>query len=266
MKDIIVVTGASSGMGKEFVLQISKKEKVDEIWVIARRKDRLEALADLVDVKIVPIEIDLSNGENITAYRDKLLEEKPNIKILANCSGYGKFGHYETLDTETQINMVDLNCKAVMYMTDYSLPYMREGAKIMNIASCAAFQPIPYINVYAATKAFLLSYGRALNAELKYRKIHVLSVCPYWTKTEFFNRAVDKTAKTVVIKYDVMYDASKVIKKAIKDLYNDKKDMSVYGGLNNLQRFAVKILPHKFVMKVWMKKQKLNGTKEMRKD
>ena len=266
MKDIIVVTGASSGMGKEFVLQISKKEKVDEIWVIARRKDRLEALADLVDVKIVPIEIDLSKGENITAYRDKLLEEKPNIKILANCSGYGKFGHYETLSTETQTNMVDLNCKAVMYMTDYSLPYMHEGAKIMNIASCAAFQPIPYINVYAATKAFLLSYGRALNAELKYRKIHVLSVCPYWTKTEFFNRAVDKTAKTVVIKYDVMYDASKVIKKAIKDLYNDKKDMSVYGGLNNLQRFAVKILPHKFVMKVWMKKQKLNGTKEMRKD
>lgn len=263
MKNVIVVTGASSGMGKEFVLQIDKREKVDEIWVIARRKQRLEELSGLVSAKIVPLEIDLSVAENINIYREKLAEEKPNIKILANCSGFGKFGHYETLSTEEQVNMVDLNCKAVMYVTDYSLPYMSEGAKIMNIASCAAFQPIPYINVYAASKAFLLSYGRALNQELKYRGIHVLSVCPYWTKTEFFNRAVNKQENHVVIKYDVMYDATKVMAKAIKDLYS-KKDVSVYGGLNNAQRFLVKLLPHKLVMKIWMKKQKLNGTKEMR--
>lgn len=263
MKNIIVVTGASSGMGKEFVLQISRREKVDEIWVIARRKNRLEELSSLVETKIVPLEIDLSVAQNIAAYREKLEQEKPNIKILANCSGFGKFGHSENLSIDEQANMVDLNCKAAMYMTDYSLPYMSEGAKIMNIASCAAFQPIPYINVYAASKAFLLSYGRALNAELKYRKIHVLSVCPYWTKTEFFNRAVNENEKPVVIKYDVMYDAKKVMAKAIKDLYG-KKDMSVYGGLNNMQRFLVKILPHKLVMKIWMKKQKLNGTKEMR--
>lgn len=264
MKNVIVVTGASSGMGREFVLQIDKRESVDEIWVIARRKQRLEELSGLVSAKIVAIEIDLSSGENIAVYRDKLEQEKPNVKILANCSGFGKFGHSETLAIEEQANMVDLNCKAAMYMTDYTLPYMSAGAKIMNIASCAAFQPIPYINVYAASKAFLLSYGRALDKELKYRGIHVLSVCPYWTKTEFFNRAVNKNENPVVIKYDVMYDAKKVMAKAIKDLYNDKKDVSVYGGLNNAQRFLVKLLPHKLVMKIWMKKQKLNGTKEMR--
>ena len=265
MKDVIVVTGASSGMGRRFVVQIAKKQKADEIWVIARRKDRLEELAaEITNIKIVPVEADLTNPESAEIYRNKLADEKPNVIILANCAGFGKFGHSETVPVGVQLNMIDLNCKAPVFMIDASLPYMKAGAKIMNICSCAAFQPIPYINDYAATKAYLLSYGRALNAELKYRGIHVLSVCPYWTKTEFFDRAVKKGEEPVVIKYDVMYDADKVMEKAIKDLYNDKKDVSVYGGLNNFQRFLTKILPHKFVMKVWLNKQKLDGTPKNR--
>ena len=152
MKDIIVVTGASSGLGKEFVLQIAKKEKVDEIWVIARRLNRLQELSSLVDVKIVPIEIDLTDFNDVKKYRELLKSERPNVKILANCAGFGKFAHYETIETETHLNMVDLNCGAMVVMTDLSLPYMKEGAKIMNVASCAAFQPIPYINMALAKK------------------------------------------------------------------------------------------------------------------
>ena len=264
MKRIIVVTGASSGLGKEFVLQISKKEKVDEIWAIARRTDRLEELNAEVNVKVVPLSIDLSDGAAIKAYKDKLEAEKPEIVILANCAGYGKFGHYETIPTETHINMINLNCESAIYMTDYSLPYMKEGAKIMNVASCAGFQPIPYINIYGATKAFMVSYTRALNCELKYRKIHVLALCPFWSKTEFFNRAIKEGEKPVVIHYSAMYDADFVIRKAIKALYSNK-DICAPGGKNKFQWFLTKLFNHRFVMKTWMKMQKLDGTKEIRK-
>ena len=150
MKNIIVVTGASSGMGKDFVKQIETKEKVDEIWVLARREDRLIELSHEVNTKIVPIAIDLSDMEQIKIYNEKLEKECPNVVLLANCSGFGKFEHYENIPLETELNMIDLNCKAVVAMTNYTLPYMSKGAKIINIASCSAFQPIPYINIYAS--------------------------------------------------------------------------------------------------------------------
>ena len=264
MKNIIVVTGASSGMGKDFVKQIEVKEKVDEIWVIARRKDRLLALKEQIKTPICPIAIDLSDMEQIKTYAQKLDEEKPNVKILANASGYGKFDHCENIPLETNFNMVDLNCKAVMAMISYTLPYMDKGAKIINFASCSAFQPVPYINVYASTKAFLLSYSRALNVELKYRDISVTAVCPFWTKTEFFDRAIVTDKKEVVVNYSALYDSEKVVERAIADAYK-KRDISVYGGKNKFQRLLVKLFPHKFVMSVWMNQQKLDGTPDIRK-
>lgn len=264
MKNIMVITGASSGMGKDFVKQVEKVQKVDEIWVLARREDRLIELSKEVDTKIVPIAIDLSDMEQIKIYNEKLEKECPNVVLLANCSGFGKFEHYENIPLETNLNMVDLNCKAVIAMTNYTLPYMTKGARIVNFASCSAFQPIPYINIYASTKAFLLSYSRALNVELKYRGISVTAVCPFWTKTEFFNRAVNHDKKDVIINYAVIYQSEKVVAKAIKDAYK-RKDMSVYGGKNNFQRMLVKLFPHKFVMKVWMNQQKFDGTPDIRK-
>ena len=132
------------------------------------------------------------------------------------------------------------------------------------IASCAAFQPIPYIAGYAATKAYLLSYSRALNRELRYRDIHVLAVTPFWTKTKFFDRAVNDGEKKVVIRYTAMYDPEKVMQRVIRDLKR-KKDVSVYGAKNRCQRFLTKILPHSFVMWYWMRQQKLDGTPGIRK-
>jgi len=265
MKKVIVITGASSGMGQEFLKQIIEKEKdVDEIWAIARRDDRLKDLKKKISNKIVPIKLDLSKELDLLKYKEKVDKEKPNIIILANCAGFGIFDHSENIDTNKKLNMIDLNVKAPVALIDYSLPFMKEDSKIMNIASCAAFQPIPYINDYASTKAFLLSYSRALNKELKYRKIHVLAVTPYWTKTEFFDRAIDDNKKKVVINYNAMYDAKEVMKKAIKDLYNPKKDISCYGFVNNFQKILTKILPHKLVMNVWINGQKLNGRPDIR--
>lgn len=264
MKDIIVVTGASSGLGKEFVKQIETIENVDEIWVIARREDRLKALAEEVKTPLKILALDLSKQEDIAVYSAKLKKENPTVKYLINCAGFGKFGHIEKMPAETQLNMIDLNCKAVVSICAETLPYTKEGSKIINVASCAAFQPIPYINVYAATKAFVLSYSRALNVELKYRKVIVTAVCPYWVKTEFFDRAINPDEKTVVINYGVMYSADKVVKKAIRDARKGK-DISVYGKINKLQKLGAKILPHKLVMKIWMNRQKYDGTPNVRK-
>lgn len=263
MKNIIVVTGAGSGIGKECLIQLAKKEsKIDEIWAIDFNKESLTELENEIE-KVVTLHVDLTNQEEIKKIKNKLDEEKPNVKVLSNCAGFGVFDHSENISLETKLNMIDLNVKAYVTMIDYCLPYMSKGSKIMNIASCAAFQPIPYINNYAATKAFILSYSRALNKELKYRGIHVLAVTPFWTRTKFFDRAVMKDKKEVVIKYSVMYEADKVVALAVKDLYK-KKDVSIYGGLNKAQRLLTKLMPHSLIMKIWMNQQKYDGTPNIR--
>ena len=242
MKRIIVVTGASSGLGKEFVKQISKEESVDEIWAIARRTDRLNELATEVNVKIVPISIDLSDGAAISLYKQKLEEENPEIVILANCAGYGKFGHYETIPTETHINMVNLNCEAAIYMTDYSLPYMKEGSKIMNVCSCAGFQPIPGLNVYAATKAFLLSYTQTLHYELSPAGIHVTAVCPYWVKDTEFIGIAEKGGHGFR-HYPLASRSQDVVRRALRDSALNLR-VSTPGLVCTLHRAAAKVTPN----------------------
>lgn len=251
---IAVITGASSGMGREFVLQLSKKEKFDEIWVIARREDRLRTLQDEVDTPIRPIALDLTNSESFDTYKSLLEENSPDVAVLVNCSGYGKFGTYEDIPLTDSMGMIDLNCKALVAMTELTLPYMKEGGKIVQLDSLSAFQPVPYLNVYASTKAFVLSYSRALNRELKKRGIKVLSVNPGWVKTEFFDRATP-TNQTAVTYYNVFYEAADIVKTAIRHLYHTKKEVSVHGFPVKFQVFLVKLLPHSLVMKIWLKQQ-----------
>lgn len=256
MKKIAVITGASSGIGKKFAETLETYGTFDEVWVIARRVERLEELKNKVPFPVKPIALDLSLPESYDRYAALLAEEKPNVALLINCSGFGKF--CATLDTplSENLNMVDLNCKAILAMCQHTIPYMERGAKIINIASVAAFQPIPYINVYGATKAFVLSYSRALNRELKKDGISVTAVCPFWTKTEFFNRAIDKSEPTVVKKYTAMYVPDQIVKCAWRDVKRGR-DVSKYGFIARFQIALTKLLPHSFVMSYWMHQQKL---------
>jgi len=256
MKNIAVITGASSGIGKKFTETLAEHGTFDEVWVIARREGRLEELKSKLPFPVKPVALDLSDAESHKKYAALLEEEKPQISLLINCSGFGKF--CATLDTplEENLNMVDLNCKAVMAMCQNSIPYMQKGAKIINIASVAAFQPIPYINVYGATKAFVLSYSRALNRELRSRGISVTAVCPFWTKTEFLNRAIERQENAVVKKYVAMYVPEQIVKRAWRDAER-RRDVSKYGFVARFQMLLAKILPHSFVMSYWMHQQKL---------
>lgn len=263
MKEIMIITGASSGMGKEFARQIEKKYQVDELWVIARRKERLESLKVMLETKVRVFALDLTQKESSIILQEALFEEKPRVKVLVNCSGYGKLDHYENMSLETIENMMNLNMLAVVKMVNTVLPYMHKESHIVNFASCSGYMPIPYLNIYAASKAFVLNYSRALNEELKYRGIHVLAICPYWVETEFFDRAVEKDKKPVVIRYGKVYQAKDVIKKAIKDM-ESSKDVSLYGTINKIQILGMKVLPHRFVKKIWMVYQNLDGTREIR--
>lgn len=254
MKRIAIITGASSGMGREFVLQLPQWEQFDEVWVIARRTDRLEALKEQCPLPLRPIGLDLTKAEELRHLADLLDSAKPEIGLLANIAGFGKFGGYDRIPLQDLMDMIDLNCKAVVAMTDLCLPYMKKGGKILNLDSLSAFQPVPYLNVYAATKAFVLSYSRALNQELKPRGIRVMSVNPGWVRTEFFDHA-QKTDDDAVTYFNKVYEASDVMATALKDLYRSKKDVSIHGFRIRWLVRMTKILPHSIIMKIWLKQQ-----------
>ena len=251
MKKIAVITGASSGMGKEFVRAIDREYELDEIWVIARRKDRLEALTGECTTPVRAVPLDLMDKRDISQYRDLLVSEKPDIHILVNAAGIGLFGEFTEMDLESQLDIIELNDKALTAMCYLSLPYMKSGDMIVNLASNSSWQPVPYINVYGASKAYVMSFSRALGMELRSRNIHVMAVAPGWIKTEFFDHAVhDDTIKY----YDRFYTAEQVVVKAMKDL-KKRKDVSILGFPVRAQVALVKHLPVKMVMKTWCRQQ-----------
>ena len=251
---IAVVTGASSGMGKQFALKLDSLG-FDQIWGVALEEDLLNQVANSLSTPMRCFAVDLTDG-GVQAVVDALQQEKPEVAWLVNASGFGKFGRYDQIPTEQVTNMIRLNCEALVQMTDACLPYMKEGARIVQFGSVAAFQPTPYVNVYAATKAFVYSYSRALRVELKSRKIKVTVVCPFWTKTAFFDRA-EKQKDKVIIKYSVMYDAQKVVEKAFRDAKKGKA-RSIYGFIAGAQVFLVKLLPASWVMNIWCNQQKFD--------
>ena len=251
---IAVVTGASSGMGREFVCQLHKYIKPDEIWVIARRKEALEALASKTPIPVRPIVLDLGCSASFRKFYSILEAEKPNIQLLVNAAGFGRFGDFDTISTEDDMKMIDLNCKALVAMTRLCLPYMRAGSHILQLDSLSAFQPVPYITTYGATKAFVLSYCRACNAELKSRGIRMMAMNPAWVKTEFFNHAFQTNNRVQYFNY--IQEAKDVVAIGLRDLYQTKKDVSIPGLGVKLQVLGVKLLPHKLVMKTWINQQK----------
>ena len=212
---IAIITGASSGMGREFARQLPAWEKFDELWVIARRAERLEELKQELSVPVRPIALDLTDPEALAHYADLLEAAKPEVGLLANIAGFGKFGRYDQIPLSDSMKMIDLNCKALVAITESTLPYMKRGAKIVELDSLSAFQPVPYINVYGATKAFVLSYSRALNRELRPRGIRVMAVNPGWVKTEFFDHAT-QTSNDAVTYYNKLYEAKDVIATALR--------------------------------------------------
>lgn len=250
---IAIVTGASSGIGKEFVKQAGHFYRtLDEVWVIARRGHRLQELNELSTVPVRILEGDLLHEAVYERMGTMLAEEKPDVRMLVNAAGFGKSGSVEEIlsaDRDAQLEMIDLNCRALTKITFLCLPFMSKGSRILNMASAAAFSPQPLFTVYAATKAYVLSFSRALGAEQKRRGIYVTAVCPGPVDTEFFQVSGELENP---LKKLTKVKAPGVVKKALKDS-RAGKDISIYGLPMKGAHLASKVLPHRLLAGLMMR-------------
>jgi len=248
---IAIVTGASSGLGKAYVRKIARTEKgVSEIWVIARREDRLNELkAEIPKCRVFPL--DLTQEDDLVSLEKVLETEKPRIHVLINAAGMGKLGDYRAISRKDIDRMIDLDCRSAVDVTLICLPYLQKGDTIMEICSTAAFQPFPHINVYAASKAFLYRYSRALRIELMGRGIHVCAVCPYWIKDTEFIAVAKESEKKPIIRH---YIGASHVKSVANWSYWDATHgfaVSTPSPISFCHRFFAKFLPSELMMGFW---------------
>ena len=256
MKKIAIITGASTGLGREFVRILKEKKDIDEVWAIARHRDKLDKLRRQMGAKVIPISLDLSRSALIEEFGHRLAQSSVEIRYLVNNAGYAKFCSYGDLSVADSLNMIDLNIGGVVAMGLICIPYMPAGSHIINIASQAAFQPLPYQNLYSSTKAFVRNYTRALHVELKDRGISATAVCPGWLKTDLYDRA-NIGAMKATSNFFGMTTPDKIARKAVADA--DKgKDLSIYGLYVNFCHIGAKLLPQRAVMKIWLRQQRID--------
>lgn len=257
--NIAVVTGASSGLGREYVRQIdqmNQKENgwmVDQIWVIARREDRLIELQKEVKTQLYPVPLDLTSMEDIRKYKTLLAQKKPCIRLLICSAGFGRVGSYADISMEDCNNMINLNCRAAVDITQLSIPYMKEDSHIAEVCSMVGFLPLSYMNIYAATKAFLIRYSRALAIELKSKKITVTAICPYWVKdTEFIQNSKESANAGYVSFYKFAGRTKKSVKQALRDVFKGKP-VSTPSPVSRFMRVAAAVLPDTVLLWGWEK-------------
>lgn len=182
-----VITGASSGLGREIVRQIADVfPEIQRYWLIARREEKLRELSKTVPEKeVVCMPLDLCDPMSYVTYRETLTEELPEVVLLVNCAGCGILGQVGEADTASQTRMVDLNVRALTVICNMTVPYMTSGSRVLNVSSVAAFCPTPRMTVYSATKAYVSAFSLGLGEELRRRHVTVTTVCPGPMDTEF---------------------------------------------------------------------------------
>jgi short-subunit dehydrogenase len=247
---IAVITGASSGLGTEYAKAVDKmRNNIDEIWLLARREDKLTEVASLLKTKTRTVKCDITNEQQINDFVELLKSENAEITLLINNAGFGKLGYFYDISTEDNAGMIRLNCEALTVMASVCLPFMKEQSEIINTCSIASFAPNSRMAVYSSTKAFVMSFSRALRQELKSRKINVLSVCPGPMDTEFLSVAGIGKGDSKTFDTLPRDNAKKVAEHSLKA---SKKKKAVFCDhiFYKFYRVLSKILPTSLVMKM----------------
>lgn len=248
-KSIVIIVGASSGLGEQFALQIDAHfRKTDEIWLIARRKDKLVKLSRRMRNNTRILEMDITDETKLRELSSLLKQYDCKIRMLVNCAGYGLIGDFTELEYEEQMGMVRLNCEALTRVTHLCIPYMVHGTRIIQMASSAAFMPQPGFAVYAATKAYVHSFTQALRQELKEKGIVLTSVCPGPVDTPFFSIA-EKNGQMLAIKSMCLVDSSEVVCKALRDACA-KRAVSVYSLPIKGFALITKLIPNNILLPI----------------
>lgn len=247
---IAVVTGASSGLGLEFARQIDARGEVDEIWLVARNEQKLDEVVKQLHTPSIAVPADLSNPTHVAAVAQKVAEDHLTVRYLVNAAGFGRFGAWHDISEEDAEGMIDLDCRGLVSMTRACLPSMERGSHIIEVASAAAFVPLPYMNVYAACKAFVLRYTRALRWELRGTGITVTALCPAWVKTGFEKQARKSKDGQAVRHTFFEQDASTVVRRALED--NQRHYAVSCASLPSVAlRVVGKVIPCAITMAVW---------------
>ncbi|MGC9140332.1 MAG: short-chain dehydrogenase [Mesoaciditoga sp.] len=245
MKDCILITGASSGIGMELAKLFAKEGH--DLVLVARHNDKLKEIEkDLEDefgINVMTISKDLSIPSASDEIFDELERNSVDIEILVNNAGFGSYGAFVKTDLKTSLEMIEVNVSALTHLTRLFLPSMIEKGhgKILNVASLAAFPPGPYMNVYYSTKAYVLSFSVALNEELKGTGVQVTVLCPGPTDTNFQKRIGLTSAETFSIK---SMSAQRVAEIGYKGL-KDGKLIVIPGFINKLTAFGLRFVPKK---------------------
>lgn len=242
--NIAIITGASSGMGREFACRLdSLLGKTDEIWLLARRKDKLDELSAQMKTKTRAVTIDLTSERELAQFAEILSIGNPKITVLVNCAGIGKYGAFSAFSDKEVEETLRLNVLALTRMTSLCLPYMRRGSRIIEVSSGAAFLPQADFAVYAASKAYVYSFGRALEKELQGRGICVTTVCPGPVDTPFLENAYDCPARMNRLKKLTMEQVQRVVQTALQDSMQ-KRPVSVCGLPMKLLYLATQSVPN----------------------
>lgn len=247
-KRIAIITGASGGIGKEFV-KLMLQEEVDEIWAIARNQEKLTALRIELGDKIITFPKDLSKSTELLSVGELLKNQKPVVIYLINNAGLAKMGAYQDFTVEEIKDTININCSALAILCTLCIPYMVKGSRILNISSASSFQPLPYLNLYAATKVFEKTYSRSLNVELKGTGITSTAVCPSWVDTDLLMKELNGKR----IKFPGIVTPDRVAVKALRDAKRGK-DMSVCTLYVKYIHMLTKLFPQKVIMKTWVNK------------
>ena len=246
--DIAIITGASSGLGREFT-KLADAEGLDELWLIARREERLRELAAGCQTRIRVLPMDLTLETSLQQISQLLQEYHPVVKILVNAAGFGKIGSYADIAMDDLLRMIDLNCRAAVAITQFTPPYMQKGCRILEICSIAGFQPIPYLGVYAASKAFLYRYSRALALELQPRGIVVTAVCPYWIKDTEFISVAQKTQNSSYFHAFPLACSEGFVSRRAWQAAKAGAAVVTPGIMASLDRILAKWIPHGLMMR-----------------
>ena len=183
---IAIITGASSGLGREYARQLHAAfPSVERVWLIARRRPLLDELGKELDIESVSLPLDLCSETDIESFSRKLEEEQPEVHLLVNCAGCGYLSNVDETDPKLLSRMIDLNIKALTLVTRAALPYMAKGGHIVNVSSIASFCPNARMTVYSSTKAYVSSFSLGLREELRGRRISVTAICSGPMATEF---------------------------------------------------------------------------------
>lgn len=248
-----LVTGASSGIGEAFARELASRKT--DLVLVARSAEKLERLATELSskyqVKTEVIVRDLTKAAAGQAVFDSVRAKGLTIDLLINNAGFGDYGAFSDRPLSKQLAMVQLNITAVVELTGLFLPLMqqRKDGAIINVSSIAAFQPTPYLSVYAASKAFILNFSEALWAENKDRGVRILVACPGPTKSEFYARA-DFPDSATGLNNMTMASPEKVVRETLKALDKGQSTVVAGGFANQIIANLPRLLPRDVLVSV----------------